>query len=154
MYGSQRLVQVSAGAEWLQKRRHKWVRAYELRKVMAHSWINTIYLDLADEGGRKMKIRGDDLQEDCYLWDLVYNAIVHSVILGGARTNALLHRAFEVPRPRNSTGANGADGNVSLGSKGRENAPYVLHTGTTGRRSLVKSRGSAIRVRPRFGGPR
>ena len=98
-YFSRRRTAVSAGAGWLQRHNGRWVRTHELTRVTAHPGIGAIRLCLVDRGGRRIRIRHHDLQEDSQVWDLVYAGIVHSVIAGGARTNGLLHRAFTVPRP-------------------------------------------------------
>jgi hypothetical protein len=99
IYGAERRMKISAGAEWLQRRR-SWVRIYELMKVTAHSSPSGVEIRLADHDGRKLSVMSDEIQRDRYLWDLVYNGISHSVIVGGAETNNLLHRAFQVPRPK------------------------------------------------------
>jgi hypothetical protein len=99
IHGAERRMKVSAGAEWLQRRR-SWVRTYELRRVTAHSTPSGIEIRLADLGGRELSVLSDEIQRDRYMWDLVYNGIMHSVIAGGAETNNLLHRAFQVPRPK------------------------------------------------------
>jgi hypothetical protein len=99
VYGAQRRTKVSGGTNWLKLRR-AWVRTYDLTKVTAHSTPVGIELRFTDQGGRELSVISDEIQRDRYLWDLVYNGIVHSVIAGGAETNNLLHRAFQVPRPR------------------------------------------------------
>lgn len=98
-YISRRRTAVSAGAEWLQRQGGKWVRTHELSKVTAHPGIGSIRLRLVDHGGREIRISNHDLQENRRVWDLVHAGIVQSVTAGGARTNGLLHRAFDVPRP-------------------------------------------------------
>ncbi len=98
-YVSRRHTAVSAGAEWLQRHGGKWVRTHELTRVTAHPRIGSIRLYLVDQGGRKVRISSHDLQENRRVWDLVYAGIAHSATAGGARTNGLLHTAFDVPRP-------------------------------------------------------
>lgn len=101
-YISRRRTAVSAGAEWLQRQGGKWVRTHELCKVTAHPGIGSIRLRLVDHGGRELRISNHDLQENHRVWDLVRAGIVQSITAGGARTNGLLHRAFDVPRPNSS----------------------------------------------------
>lgn len=99
IYGAQRRIKVSGGTNWLKLRRG-WVRTYELTRVTAHSTPAGIELQFTDRDGRRLSVISDEIQRDRYLWDLVYNGIMHSVIAGGAETNSLLHRAFKVPRPK------------------------------------------------------
>lgn len=98
-YFFRRRTAVSAGAEWLQRRGGRWVRTHELSSVTAHPGIGSIRLHLVDYEGRKIRVSNHDLQENRRVWELVHEGIVQSVIAGGARTNGLLHRAFEIPRP-------------------------------------------------------
>lgn len=98
-YITRRRTAVSAGEEWLQRRGGTWVRTHELSSVTAYPGIGSIRLYLVDQGGRKIRVSNHDLQENRRVWDLVYAGIVQSVTAGGARTNGLLHRAFDIPRP-------------------------------------------------------
>lgn len=98
VYSSLRSVDAAVGAEWLKVGR-RWVRLYELTEVKAKHRGNAIHLDMKDRAGRENWIKLDDLQEDRDLWDLVYNGILHSVVLNGAKTNDTLHWAVGVPRP-------------------------------------------------------
>ena len=59
----------------------------------------SIHLDLKDRDGREVRVNSSDVQEDRDIWDLVYNGMLHSVIIGGAETNGMVHSALEVPRP-------------------------------------------------------
>lgn len=104
-YFSRRRTTVSAGTEWLQRRGGRWVRTHELSSVTAHPGIGSIRLHLVDYEGRKIRISNHDLQENRRVWDLVHEGILQSVIAGGARTNGLLHRAFEIPRPGSGPGS-------------------------------------------------
>ncbi len=104
-YGFRRRTQVSAGSEWLQRQGGRWVRTYELTRVTAHSRISSIHLHLVDQDGRRVRISNRDIQENDRVWDLVHKGIVHSVIAGGAETNGLLHRAFNIPRPKPGAGS-------------------------------------------------
>ncbi|NHD16005.1 hypothetical protein G9447_00905 [Actinopolyspora sp. BKK1] len=103
VYGSFRSVEAAVGAEWLKVGR-AWVRLYELTEIKARHRSNAIHLDLTDSSGRKVMVKSDDIQEDRDMWDLIYNGILHSVITGGAKTNNLVHSAFQVPRPQSREG--------------------------------------------------
>lgn len=93
-------IQPSAGAEWAQQWGGGWVRTYELTKATAYSTPTGIHLNLTDRDDRHINISVAHLQKDRFMWDLVYNGIVHSVIAGGAETNGALHSALQVPRPK------------------------------------------------------
>ncbi|WP_438388963.1 hypothetical protein [Actinopolyspora saharensis] len=103
IYGIFRSVEAAVGAEWLKVGR-AWVRLYELTEIKARHRSNAIHLDLTDSSGRKVMVKSDDIQEDRDMWDLIYNGILHSVITGGAKTNNLVHSAFQVPRPQSREG--------------------------------------------------
>jgi hypothetical protein len=88
----------AAGVEWVSHGR-KWVSIYELVDVTCHGRIRGNRLRMRDEAGRRMSIKVDDLYGDRVIWDLCFNGIIHSVISGGARTNAKLHVDLQVPCP-------------------------------------------------------
>jgi len=98
LYYLERKVECAAGAEWL-KVGKTWVRLYELVQVKAKHRSNALHLDFEDSAGRWVMVRAQDLQRSRELWDLVYNGVLHSVIAGGAKTNGLVHKVFEVPQP-------------------------------------------------------
>ena len=100
IYSVQRTVECSVGAEWL-KVGKTWVRLYELTKITAKHRSSAIHIDFQDRAGREVMVQASDLQNDRDMWDLVYNGILHSVIVGGAKTNGLLHSSLRVPRPEN-----------------------------------------------------
>ena len=100
IYSVQRTVECSVGAEWL-KVGKTWVRLYELTKITAKHRSSAIHIDFKDSAGREVMVQANDLQNDRDMWDLVYNGILHSVIVGGAKTNGLLHSSLRVPRPEN-----------------------------------------------------
>ncbi|MHA6798302.1 hypothetical protein [Bounagaea algeriensis] len=86
----------SAGAEWLQTPKG-WVRLYELRAVKyTFRGVNDA-LRLEDAGGRTVELPTADVLGNQRLWDLVYNGIRHSTVLGGATTNAMARKALEIP---------------------------------------------------------
>lgn len=69
---------LSAGADWLQSRRH-WVRLYELTAIRYTTKPGGFSVLLEDAHGGSA---GGDLQElhsNPALWDLVHNGIQHSV---------------------------------------------------------------------------
>lgn len=102
-----RRIDISVGADWLQDRRH-WVKLYELTNVTLvgrNSYRgNTYSLILKDRDGHVILIPVNSIQKDRDIWDLVYNGILHSVVIGEAETNRRLHAIINVPRPYPKTG--------------------------------------------------
>jgi hypothetical protein len=87
----------SAGVEWVRGRKG-WVRTYELVKVKSSaSASGSVSVSMEDADGRVLNTNLGTLQQDALLWDLVYNGILHSVILGDAETNGALHQFVKVP---------------------------------------------------------
>jgi hypothetical protein len=97
-YYTQRMIEISAGADWLQARRH-WVKLYELTKVTLHYRGNNYWLSLQDRDDHAIRVSVNTIQKDRDMWDLVYNGILHSVIAGEAETNGQIHAIIKVPRP-------------------------------------------------------
>ena len=97
VYASIRAVECSVGAEWL-KVGKQWVRLYELTEIKGRSRSAAVHLDLVDSSGRKVMVQSDHLQEDRDMWDLVYNGMAHSVMLGGAEVNGIARSTFQLPR--------------------------------------------------------
>ncbi len=89
----------SAGVEWLRRERGGWVRTYELDSVQVLGVGNGL-IYLGDTGGRDINIDTYDVFENRDLWDLVYNGILHSVVLGDARTNKAARELLELPSRR------------------------------------------------------
>lgn len=58
-----------------------------------------MHLDLKDSGNRSLQVRVDELQEDRDLWDLVYNGLLHSTVVNGAKINHAVHSRLKVPEP-------------------------------------------------------
>jgi hypothetical protein len=109
IYVIQRGTSFSAGAEWLAAQR-TWVRTYELLVAKARASGTGVYIQLEDAGGRKLEYKFTDLGgSDRLLFDLTYNGILHSVIAGGAETNALLHRTLKLPYPASARHEGGSD---------------------------------------------
>ncbi|GAB3283513.1 hypothetical protein [Parasphingorhabdus pacifica] len=97
-YGIFRKVGAAAGADWLKVGR-MWVLLYELTEIKARHRGASMHLDLKDSGNRSLQVRLDELQEDRDLWDLVYNGLLHSVLINGATTNHTVHSRLKVPEP-------------------------------------------------------
>lgn len=86
----------SAGVEWLRRERGGWVRTYELDTVEVIGIGNGL-IYMGDTGGRDVNIDTCDAFANKHLWDLVYNGILHSVVLGGARTNKAARDFLDLP---------------------------------------------------------
>ncbi|MGJ7909169.1 hypothetical protein ACOQFL_22135 [Actinopolyspora sp. H202] len=97
MYGIFRLVDPAAGAEWLKVGR-TWVLLYELTEIKVRHRGMSMHLDLKDSGGRSVQTKVDEIQKDRDMWDLVYNGLLHSVVVNGASTNNAVHSRLKVPR--------------------------------------------------------
>ncbi|RZS39227.1 hypothetical protein EV193_104443 [Herbihabitans rhizosphaerae] len=88
---------ISAGADWV-RYRDKWVKTYDLTSAKVRTWGPILKLELRDTGGRKVSIHLSDLNDDPYVFDLVHNGILHSIVAGNALTNSTLHQILGVPR--------------------------------------------------------
>lgn len=97
-YGIFRKVDPAAGADWLKVGR-MWVLLYELTDIKVRHRGASMHLDLKDSGNRSLQVRVDELQEDRDLWDLVYNGLLHSTFVNGAKTNHAVHSRLKVPEP-------------------------------------------------------
>lgn len=97
-YGIFRKVGAAAGADWLKVGRI-WVLLYELTEIKVRHRGMSMHLNLKDSGNRSLQVRVDELQEDRDLWDLVYNGLLHSAAVNGAKTNWAAHSLLEVPDP-------------------------------------------------------
>lgn len=93
----------AAGAEWVMENK-TWVRTYELTKIKAYTYSNSLNLHLTDTGGRKLEINISRLQDDRRIWDLTYNGILHSVVNNRADTNQLARSALKLPKTDYSVG--------------------------------------------------
>ena len=98
MYSIFRAIDPAAGSDWLKVGR-MWVLLYELTEIKARHRGASMHLDLKDSGGRSLQVRVDHLQEDRDLWDLVYNGLLHSVLVNDATTNHTVHSRLKVPEP-------------------------------------------------------
>lgn len=97
-YFTQRRIEISVGADWLQARGH-WICVYELVEITLRYQGQNYWIKFKDRDGRAIELSVRNIQEDRDVWDLVYNGILHSVIAGEAETNGRLHAILEVPRP-------------------------------------------------------
>lgn len=86
----------AVGADWLRVGR-RWVRVYELTEIATTRRRSDLYLRLKDNNGRRVTVNAEKLRERPLMWDLVYNGMLHSVVLGCARTTA--YGVLELPRP-------------------------------------------------------
>ncbi|QGK72092.1 hypothetical protein GIY23_06485 [Allosaccharopolyspora coralli] len=98
MYGIFRKVGAAVGADWL-KVGKMWVLLYELTDIKVRHRGMSMHLDLKDSRSRSLQVRVDELQEDRDMWDLVYNGLMHSVLVNGANTNRGVHSRLKVPEP-------------------------------------------------------
>lgn len=98
MYGIFRKVDPAVGADWLKVGR-TWVPLYELADIKVRHRGMSMHLDLKDGAHRKVQVRVDELQEDRDMWDLVYNGLLHSVLVNCASTNTAVHSRLKVPEP-------------------------------------------------------
>jgi hypothetical protein len=94
----------SAGADWV-ARGKKWVKVYDLVKVVSRSYPGGPGVYLRDSGGRTLRFKFVDLSSDRMLWDLTYNGILHSVIAGRAETNWMLRKSLALPYPQPDEGS-------------------------------------------------
>lgn len=78
---------VAVGAEWLRVGRH-WVRIHELAEIHTTRWKSELYLLLTDRNGRRAGVNAEQLRDRPPMYDLVYNGMLHSVVAGGAETQA------------------------------------------------------------------
>lgn len=87
---------VAVGVEWLRVGRH-WVRLYELAEIHTTRWKSELHLLLTDRHGRRAGVHAERLRERPPMYDLVYNGMLHSVVVGGAETQA--DGVLDIPRP-------------------------------------------------------
>ncbi|QGK69226.1 hypothetical protein GIY23_06480 [Allosaccharopolyspora coralli] len=98
MYSIFRAVDPAVGSDWLRVGR-MWVLLYELKEIKVRHRGLSMHLDVKDSGNRILQVRVDHLQEDRDMWDLVYNGLMHSVLVNGANTNRGVHSRLKVPEP-------------------------------------------------------
>lgn len=95
----------AAGAEWLSIGR-KWIRLYELTEIdTTYQRGGNLFLQLTDSDGHHLTVNAEDLRERRFMYDLVYNGMLHSVVTGKAATEK--YGILELPRP--AEGAEGAE---------------------------------------------
>ena len=86
----------AAGAEWVMVNKD-WALTYELVSVKAYTYSNSLNLHFVDSGGRTLKANISRFQDDRRIWDLLYNGILHSVVINGAETNQLARGTLKLP---------------------------------------------------------
>lgn len=95
---------LAVGAEWLRVGRH-WVRLYELSEIHTTRWKSELHLLLTDRNGRRVGVHAERLRERPPMYDLVYNGMLHSVVTGGAETQA--DGVLDLPSPAAAEHARG-----------------------------------------------
>ena len=88
----------SVGADWLKVSRRRWVRLYDLAYIKTARHNTELYVEFKDHDGRYIDTKLEDLQQDRGMWDLIYNGILHSIIVGGAESTRV-HNMLNVPYP-------------------------------------------------------
>ncbi|OLT38726.1 hypothetical protein BJF85_08590 [Saccharomonospora sp. CUA-673] len=89
----------SAGATWVAISGGDYVKTYELVKVTVHVDGLAHAVQMVDSSGRSVRSRIGVLQVNHRLWDLVYNAILHSVHVNGAETNKRARKYLQLDDP-------------------------------------------------------
>lgn len=95
--GSNRARVVTAGAEWLRTGRRRYVRTYELVRLVVKLDRGSRYLTLTDLKGHVAHMDLGTIQENPRLWDLVYNGILHSVHLRPVEADRETRAALDLP---------------------------------------------------------
>ncbi|MGH3440270.1 MAG: WXG100 family type VII secretion target [Sciscionella sp.] len=93
---------LSAGADWVMRDGKDWVETYKLTKVKLGKYAGGYTLDLADWTGRRFTVNLYTIQSSPWVWDLVYNGILHSVTEGEVKTNKLAVQKLQLPSPESS----------------------------------------------------
>lgn len=97
VYAGLRKKKIGAGADWLSLGRKSWVDTYALTEIKVKTTGSGNYADITDNEGRFVGVDLVGLHEDRDLWDLVYNGMLHSVVLGGATTNRKARTVLGLP---------------------------------------------------------
>lgn len=87
---------LSAGADWLQSRRH-WVRLYELTSIKCTTKPGGFSVLLEDAHGGSAGGDLRELQSNPALWDLVHNGVLHSVASRPVKANLAARRHLPLP---------------------------------------------------------
>lgn len=95
-----RTTDYSVGADWLQGRKGRWVKLYELESINGELRGTVLHLNLRDRDGRAVLADTRHLKHTRLMWDLVYNGILHSAVAGEAELNANARGGLLVPYPR------------------------------------------------------
>jgi hypothetical protein len=86
----------SVGSDWVAVGR-QWVRVYELSDIRYRVGFHGTRLILKDSGGRKLSATLEELRSERLIWDICFDGMMHSVILGDAHTNRRVHLDLHVP---------------------------------------------------------
>ncbi|MFD0856974.1 hypothetical protein ACFQ07_32385 [Actinomadura adrarensis] len=86
----------AAGAEWF-RYGGKWVRTYELVSIRIAAYYGFTSLKLEDADGRRVSIQTGTVQQNPFLWDLVYKGIVHSTHNSRLPLDGLTRRTLDLP---------------------------------------------------------
>ncbi|MBE9375129.1 hypothetical protein IQ251_11820 [Saccharopolyspora sp. HNM0983] len=89
----------TAGAEWL-RNQHGWVRVNELVRIGMSVWRAPGELLLEDRDGRSLRISAREVVASQQLWDLVYNGMRRSIVLGAAEIDRGVWQFLQLPDRR------------------------------------------------------
>lgn len=84
------------GAEWLQTPK-EWIRLYDLVEVSGSYRGIDFGFDLVDHDGRHVRLSVMDVQASQRTWDLIYNGILHSVVVNGADVDKTARKMLQLP---------------------------------------------------------
>ena len=87
---------LAAGATWFGYGR-RWVNTYELVSIRVVAYYGFYSLKLEDADGHRISIQTGTIQENQFLWSLVYNGIVHSAHNGRLALDRLTRTMLELP---------------------------------------------------------
>lgn len=74
-----------------------WVDVYQLTEVRIKAAGVNQMLRLKDSAGRQVSVKISDVQRNQALWDLAYNGILHSVVVGSADPPKGTRTILELP---------------------------------------------------------
>ncbi|WP_216212492.1 hypothetical protein [Amycolatopsis aidingensis] len=90
---------LAAGATWFQHRT-AWVDLYELTEIEIGAAGAKTMLRMRNASGQNVHVALNDLQKNQAMWDLVYNGILHSVVIGHADPPAGTRTILKLPGGR------------------------------------------------------
>ena len=70
---------------------------YELVEVSGSYRSIDFGFDLVDQDGRHVRLSVMDIQASQRTWDLIYNGILHSVVVNGAQANKTARKMLQLP---------------------------------------------------------